>query len=77
MNCSEECKCDPYELDISQWVFSPYKNGGWFCMKCLTHMGFWRKGFGNEDWRPAPKVEVFISKPKKKSLLKKLGGWIK
>ncbi len=76
MNCGEECKCDPYELDISKWVFSPYKDGGWFCMKCLTHMGFWRDGVGDEDWRPTKDINL-ISKPKKKSLLKKLGGWIK
>ena len=60
------CNCDPYDLDITNWKFSPLKGGGWFCIACLTQMGFFREGMGEEAWRRKP-APIPADPPKKES----------
>ena len=79
-NENDICNCQGYDLDITQWVFSPKKGGGWFCMKCCTNMGWWRDGIGEEDWRQEVSIVSDVNpipKPTKKNIFQKLGGLLK
>ena len=78
LDCDMVCNCDPEDWDPTQWVFSPLRKGGWFCMKCLTQLGYFRDEFtGDEEWRPkpAPISEAPKVPPRpKRGLLSRLRG---
>lgn len=69
MNCDMVCNCDPEDWDPTKWVFSHLRRGGWFCMNCMTQLGYFRDGYtGEEEWRPkpAPIPEAPTTAPKSK-----------
>lgn len=63
------CNCKGDVWDPSKWVFSHLHRGGWFCLNCMTQLGYFREGFtGEEEWRPkpAPIPETPVTPPKAK-----------
>ena len=80
MTCDLVCNCAPEDWNPEKWVFSHLYKGGWFCMQCMTPLGYFREGFtGEEEWRPkpAPIPEAPITPPKaKRGLWSRLKGVI-